>query len=109
MIAVEAKAMMEARLECLSRSVTGTDPACNYEKCMDCEVNYRQGTVGEQIEALTLVIAAIEKQIPQEPTETTWNTNAGVLRVCPVCKSAIARASSYCRVCGQAIKDEVNE
>ena len=40
--------MLEARLDCMHRSSSGIDVDCNREKCDDCELNYAQGTVGEQ-------------------------------------------------------------
>ena len=53
--------------------------------------------------AMEIAISSMEKQIPVKPTETTWMTRNGILRVCPMCGTAIAGASLFCRRCGQAI------
>ena len=64
--------MLEARLDCMHRSSSGIDVDCNREKCDDCELNYAQGTVGEQQEALKEAISALEKQMPTIEPEQWW-------------------------------------
>lgn len=55
----EAKDMMQAKLTCfeLDTNIEGCDGDCS-----NCEYNYKQGTIGEQIEALKMAIEALEKQ-----------------------------------------------
>ena len=64
--------MLEARLDCMHRSSSGIDVDCNREKCDDCDLNYAQGTVGEQQEALKEAISALEKQMPTIEPEQWW-------------------------------------
>ena len=54
--------MLEARLDCMRRSSSGIDEDCTSEKCDDCDLNYAQGTIGEQQEALKEVISALQAQ-----------------------------------------------
>lgn len=50
----EAASMLLAKAECIKREASGTDLDCNYRNCDECELCYSQGTIGEQIEALTM-------------------------------------------------------
>ncbi len=54
--------MLEARLDCMRRSSSGIDEDCTSEKCDDCDLNYAQGAIGEQQEALKEVISALQVQ-----------------------------------------------
>ena len=56
----EAKKMLEAKLECLKHETSGTDYACNQHLCEGCSLNYEQGYMGEQKEALDMAIEALE-------------------------------------------------
>lgn len=58
----EAIEMMKAKLECMTREVSGTDRDCNAKKCDECDLCYAQGNMGEQKEWLRLGIKALEKQ-----------------------------------------------
>ena len=62
MVESEAKAILEAYMECYRRK---TEVAYDYQCDKDCEacgLNYEQGTVGEHNEAVTMAINALEKQ-----------------------------------------------
>ena len=61
----QAKKMLKAKLECLKRETSGTDFDCNNSNCDECSLNYEQGNMGEQKEALDMAIKALE----QEPCE----------------------------------------
>ena len=112
----EAKAILEAYMECYRRK---TEVAYDYQCDKDCEacgLNYEQGTVGEHNEAVTMAIKALEKQIPKKtqnkkysfyPYSTLLKSKYGE---CPACKSMQAD-DEYCANCGQKLdwSDEDNE
>lgn len=56
----EAKKMLEAKLECFKNETSGINHDCNMRLCDGCSLNYEQGTVGEQKDALYLAIKALE-------------------------------------------------
>lgn len=58
----EAKKMLKAKLECLKHETSGTDYACNQHLCEGCSLNYEQGNMGEQKEALDMAVKALEQQ-----------------------------------------------
>lgn len=61
----EAIKMLKAKLECMTRDVSGYDDDCNRKLCGECHLNYEQGNMGEQKEYLRMSIEALE----QEPCE----------------------------------------
>lgn len=109
----DAIKMLEARLDCMHRSSSGIDVDCNREKCDDCDLNYAQGTVGEQQEALKEAISALEKQMPTiEPEQKRgkWIYD-GDCYICNQCKSAFgwwaySQTSNYCPNCGAKMEEE---
>ena len=58
----EARNMLVAKMICLTRETSGTDTECNSHNCDNCGLNYEQGNIGEQKEALDLAIKALEQQ-----------------------------------------------
>lgn len=58
----QSKKMLKAKLECLKRETSGTDFDCNRCNCDECSLNYEQGNVGEQKEALDTAIKVLEQQ-----------------------------------------------
>lgn len=58
----EAIEMMKAKLECMTREVSGVDQDCNMNKCFECDLCYTQGNMGEQKEWLRMGIEALENQ-----------------------------------------------
>lgn len=73
----EAKKMIEAKLKCMERDVSGTDDDCNNRRCYECPLNYEQGNMGEQKEWLRMAIQALEQtrwipvseRLPEEETD----------------------------------------
>jgi soluble cytochrome b562 len=61
----EAMKHLIAKLECLTRS-KGFREKCDsynsYEGCYECDLGYKQGNIGEQIESLNLAIKALEQE-----------------------------------------------
>ena len=62
----QAVEMLKAKLECMTRDVSGTNMMCNKHKCDECQLNYSQGNNGEQIECLRISIEAINEVIKSE-------------------------------------------
>ncbi len=62
----EAVVMITAKLECLTRDVSGTDAQCNNHKCSSCSLCYIQGNMGEQKEWLNIAIDAIKERIERD-------------------------------------------
>lgn len=58
----EAKKMLEAKLKCLIAETSGTNHDCNMRLCDGCSLNYEQGNMGEQKQALDMAIKALEQQ-----------------------------------------------
>lgn len=56
----EAKKMLEAKLKCLIAETSGTNHDCNMQLCDGCSLNYEQGNMGEQKQALDMAIKALE-------------------------------------------------
>ena len=56
---VEALKMLKAKRECILKEI---DPSggCDDEKCDGCDLNYEQGRMGEQAEALHIAIESLE-------------------------------------------------
>lgn len=57
----EAKARLQAKLECLTRYTSGTDLDCNNHNCDNCSLCYYQGNIGEQKEVIKIAINAIDQ------------------------------------------------
>jgi len=61
----EAQKHLVAKLECLMRS-KGFNEKCDtynsYEGCYECDLAYKQGNIGEQIESLKLAVKTLEEQ-----------------------------------------------
>lgn len=58
----EAKKMVEAKLKCMERDISGIISDCNNKRCYECSLNYEQGNMGEQKEWLRMAIKALELQ-----------------------------------------------
>jgi hypothetical protein len=58
----EAIKMINAKLECMTRDVSGTYYDCNRKLCDECDLNYEQGSMGEQKEYLRMAIQALERE-----------------------------------------------
>lgn len=56
----EAIEMLTAKAECIRREASGIDVDCIYCNCDECDLCYKQGTMGEQREALKAAIEALQ-------------------------------------------------
>ena len=79
----------------------------------DSFIDFEEYGINGDLEALSVAIEALEKQIPKKPNKTV-DTSWGIKRevnVCPVCDYYLSEINfigdgekvSYCEVCGQAI------
>lgn len=98
----EAKGFIQGKLDCMEKcDVFNKEDKHRNNECELCEYCYSQGNFGEQKEAFSVAINALEKQIEKKPKERDcigFNT-----LVCPVCKVALYLYEPYCDNCGQAI------
>lgn len=98
----EAKKMLKAKLECLKNETSGINHDCNMRLCDGCSLNYEQGNMGEQKEALEMAIQALE----QQPKMGEWLSNpladyAGEgYFICSKCENDVFDATDYCPNCG---------
>ena len=66
--------ILTAKAECIRREASGTDIDCKFRNCDECDLCYKQGTTGDQMEALYVAISALQAQ----DSETK--------RICDTCK-----------------------
>lgn len=108
--------MVEARLECLQRSTSGTDIMCNARDCDNCELNYAQGNIGEQKEWLKLAINAFHNQ-EQKTAHWIKVTNGRGGHECDICheyapsyKNGDEYLTKFCPDCGaKMVKPQESE
>ena len=98
----EAKAMIEAYMECDRRKNDVAYEKQCHKDCDNCKLCYAQGTVGEHREAMNMAIKALEKQIPKKIVKHDK---------CPVCNNGQSTTwyyvgASYCEYCGQKLSWE---
>ena len=102
MTEIEAKGFVQGKLDCMEKcDVFNKEDKHRNNDCDNCEYCYSQGNFGEQKEAFSVVINALEKQIPKKPKERDYmgfNT-----LVCPVCKETLYLYEPYCDNCGQKL------
>ena len=98
----EAKGFIHGKLDCMNKcDVFNKEDKHRNNECDNCEYCYSQGNFGQQKEAFSVAINALEKQIPNKPKERDhigFNT-----LVCPVCKGALYLYEPYCDNCGQKL------
>lgn len=58
----EAIEMLTAKAECIRREASGIDVDCNHRNCDECDLCYKQGTMGDQMEALGVAVSALQAQ-----------------------------------------------
>lgn len=68
----DARNMLVAKLICLTRETSGTDTECNSHNCENCGLNYEQGNMGEQKEALDIAIKALEDKGYEQGYADGW-------------------------------------
>ena len=58
----EAIEILTAKVECMRRETSGIDIDCNYRNCDECDLCYKQGTIGDQREALDMATSALQEK-----------------------------------------------
>lgn len=83
--------ILTAKAECMRRETSGIDIDCNYRNCDECDLCYKQGTTGDQMEALRVAISALQEQDLQQTcnklaTDTIYRQAAieAINHICPV-------------------------
>lgn len=113
----EAIEMMKAKLECMTRDVSGTVQMCIRGRCDDCNLCYTQGNMDEQKEWLRMGIKALENQKIGHweqygyPWENKFKcSECGKEQPKILCgEEIIGHWSDYCPNCGAEMKGETNE
>ena len=108
----EAKGFVQGKLNCMKKcNVFEREHSYNTDLCDNCEYCYSQGNFGNQKEAFSVAINALEKQIAKKPYVQQNDRNNDCLE-CPSCDSFIGYECDcrdehyqigYCPNCGQAI------
>ena len=64
----EAKGFVQGKLDCMSKcDIFNKEDKHRNNECDNCEYCYSQGNFGEQKEAFSVAINALEKQMPKKP------------------------------------------
>lgn len=58
----EAIEMLTAKAECIRREASGIDVDCIHRNCDECDLCYKQGTMGDQMKALDMAIQALKRE-----------------------------------------------
>ena len=70
--------ILTAKAECMRRE-TSVDIDCNYRNCDECDLCYKQGTTGDQMEALRVAISALQAQdVPDTNVGDTVSRQAAI-------------------------------
>lgn len=105
----EAIGFILGKLNCMERC--DRFDCKNTDECDNCEYCYSQGNFGQQKEAFSVAINALEKQIAKKPFYT-FSEDEEILASCEICDSNIdwtyqghwrKGKPNYCKNCGQAI------
>lgn len=112
MIREDALKKIKAKRKCFYNSVFSL---CDCDNCDDCRLNYEQGNMGEQIEALDVAIKTLEQElktghwIPMGLVDANDNRNYE----CSECHYGDTHAKNqivpYCWHCGAKMESEANE
>ena len=71
--------ILTAKAECMRRETSGIDIDCNYRNCDECDLCYKQGTTGDQMEALRVAISALQAQdVPDTNVGDTVSRQAAI-------------------------------
>ena len=97
----EAKGFVQGKLDCMSKcDIFNKEDNTSDNDCDNCEYCYSQGNFGEQKEAFSVAINALEKQKPKKPIFTEDKQFA----LCPCCDmKGLIDKQKYCDNCGQKL------
>lgn len=78
--------ILTAKAECMRREISGIDIDCNYRNCDLCDLCYKQGTTGDQMEALRVAISALQTQdVNDTNVGDTVSRQAAIDALCKRC------------------------
>lgn len=119
MTEIEAKGFIQGKLDCMEKcDVFNREDKHRNNECDNCEYCYSQGNFGEQKEAFSIAINALEKQIPKKPKYEADGYADGELvydyAKCPICGHDFEYGINdwgceYCSDCGQKLNWESDE
>ena len=66
-------AMLTVKIRCMKKVTSGIHMECNNHLCYECYLNYEQGNMGEQKEALAFALTIIRKYCQIVRTYKLWN------------------------------------
>ena len=107
MTSEEAKKMLIAKLECLKDETSGINYDCNMRLCAGCSLNYEQGNMGEQKEALEIAIKALEQTMPKGKWIGEESLDGSIRYMCDNCKEfEYVDYYDFCPNCGADMRGE---
>lgn len=97
----EAIGFILGKLNCMKKcDIFNKEDNTRYNDCDSCEYCYSQGNFGQQKEAFSVAINALEKQIAKKPIFTEDKQFA----LCPCCDmKGLIDKQKYCDDCGQKL------
>ena len=116
----EAKGFIQGKLDCMKKcGVFNKEDNINYNDCDYCHYCYSQGNFGQQKEAFSMAINALEKQIPKKSNDEIKtipeldengayvDADTYVYLLCPICGNQVGIddcIDNYCSDCGQKLE-----
>ena len=96
----EAKGFVQGKLDCMKKcDIFNKEDNISNNDCDNCEYCYSQGNFGEQKEAFSVAIQALEKQIPKKVIKWANGTEH-----CPACDCDNSCVGyGVCIDCGQKL------
>lgn len=103
----EAKGFVQGKLDCMNKcDIFNKEDKHSDKDCDNCEYCYSQGNFGEQKEAFSVAINALEKQIPKKPVKSENQVvRYANTYYCPICNLGITgtNIAKWCYHCGQKL------
>ena len=99
----EAKGFIQGKLDCMNKcGVFNKEDNISDNDCDNCEYCYSQGNFGEQKEAFSVAINALEKQIAKNPISYDDCEQFVIRCTCGKCTDT-RFFRGYCTWCGQKL------
>ena len=119
MTEIEAKGFVQGKLDCMEKcDVFNKEDKHRNNECDNFHYCYSQGNFGEQKEAFSVAINALEKQIPKKPImKTYYEDMEEEYLCCPTCGEILTDRMPmdnkdfyfHCLNCGQKLNWESDE
>ena len=115
----EAKGFVQGKLDCMEKcDVFNKEDKHRNNECDNCHYCYSQGNFGEQKEAFSVAINALEKQMPKKPImKQYFDDMEEEYLCCPTCGEILTDRMPmdnkdfyfHCLNCGQKLNWESDE